>query len=159
MRAGQGGGAASATFGQAVTAAARGGGRGRGAGGGGAGAEAGSGCGAVTGRETDAPGGERGSLRCGEATRGSDGRKGGLGAALRLQTAEAGTCPGARRLSMVARGPAGQDPGWPRNRTVRGMGLGDSPRPVCRLCSVRALNTGVPFTGPAVRAAKDTLRL
>lgn len=45
----------------------------------------------MTGRETDAPGGERGSLRCGEATRGSDGRKGGLGTALRLQTAEAGT--------------------------------------------------------------------
>ncbi|CAO2590763.1 hypothetical protein LEMLEM_LOCUS6003 [Lemmus lemmus] len=69
-------------------------GGGGGTGGGGAGAVAGSGCGAVTGREPDVPGGEpggkRGSLRCGEATRGSDSRKGGLGTALRLQAPKHG---------------------------------------------------------------------
>lgn len=45
----------------------------------------------MTRRQTDAPGQERGSLGCGEAAWGWDAKAGGLGAALRLWTPEAGT--------------------------------------------------------------------
>lgn len=104
--------------------------------GGGAGAAAGSGCGgALTRRETDAPGLERGPLQCGEAAWGWDARAGGLG------TAEAETpCPGAGRQSLMPGSLAGQGLGGPRS--VRGVGMGDGPHLFCRRPYERARTLG-----------------
>lgn len=100
----------------------------------------------MTGRETDAPGGERGSLQCGEATRGSDGRKGGLGTALRrLQTAEAGT-PLPRSPAPKHGGPAVR-PG----RILDGLGTGLSV--AWDLGTVLALSTAFALKGRLTRGS------
>lgn len=109
--------------------------------GGGAGAAAGSGCGgAVTRRETDAPGRERGPLR---AVRRPRAGTRGLAGLIPPRTAEAGApCLGAGRLSLMPGGPAGQGLGGPRERSVRGVGLGDGPHLVCRRRYERARTLG-----------------